>query len=188
MFKSGDLEHQAKDAFFNGLHPEYQPMVIHKRDNPTVNITQLLAAIREYEENQEKNRHNHHVEYAKAYPLSTARNNNNNYHDHHQNVHACPSHTLPQNQGQNQNQNHYCQDDRNLPASIQSVHAEPDVHIQVNDDYLPPYIDYDNPNHFNQGDLELTLYTQSYQVAITLADNTERRHGYYYKCKETGHF
>ena len=28
MFRPGDLEHQAKDAFFNGLHPEYQSMVV----------------------------------------------------------------------------------------------------------------------------------------------------------------
>ena len=30
MFRPGDLEFQAKNAFFNGLHPEYQAIVIHK--------------------------------------------------------------------------------------------------------------------------------------------------------------
>ena len=30
MFRPGDMEYHAKDALFNGLRPEYQPMVIHK--------------------------------------------------------------------------------------------------------------------------------------------------------------
>ena len=30
MFWPGDLEYHAKNAFFNGLRPEYQAMVIHK--------------------------------------------------------------------------------------------------------------------------------------------------------------
>ena len=57
MFRPGDLECQAKEAFFNGLLPEFQLMVVHKRDDPSVSITK----------------------YAKAYPPSTTRNEN--YHD-----------------------------------------------------------------------------------------------------------
>ena len=34
MFRPGDLEHQAKEAFFNGLCPEFQLMVVHKRTTP----------------------------------------------------------------------------------------------------------------------------------------------------------
>ena len=30
MFRPGDLEYHAKNTFFNGLHPEYQAMVVHK--------------------------------------------------------------------------------------------------------------------------------------------------------------
>ena len=56
MFRPGDLEHQAKEAFFNGLCPEFQSMVVHKRDDPSVSITKLLVAVRECEENQENNR------------------------------------------------------------------------------------------------------------------------------------
>ena len=186
MFRPGDLECQAKDAFLNGLCPEYQSMVVHKQDNPRVNITQLLVAVRECEENQENNWCNPHAEYAKAYPPSTARNNNNNYHDHHQNIHTCPSHTLPHNQ--NQDRNRYCQDNRNLTITIQAVHADPDVHVQVNDDYLPPYVNYDNPDYLDQGDPELTLYTQFYKVAVQLAESTERRDRHCHNCKEPGHF
>ena len=50
MFRLGDLEYHAKNAFFNGLHPEYQAMVVHKRDDPQTSITPLLIAIRECEE------------------------------------------------------------------------------------------------------------------------------------------
>ena len=55
MFRPGDLEHQAKEAFFIGLHPEFQLMVVHKGDDPSVSITKLLVAVRECKENQENN-------------------------------------------------------------------------------------------------------------------------------------
>ena len=58
MFCRGDLERQMKEAFFNGLKPEYQAMVVHKKDDPTVGTTDLLSAVRECEENRENNRHN----------------------------------------------------------------------------------------------------------------------------------
>ena len=45
MFRPGDLEYHTKNAFFNGLHPEYQAMVVHKRDNPQASITQLLMRL-----------------------------------------------------------------------------------------------------------------------------------------------
>ena len=70
MFRAGDLEHHTKEAFFNGLQPEYRVMVVHKYDNPDITITQLLTAVRECEENEENNRHNRRAEYAKAYPPS----------------------------------------------------------------------------------------------------------------------
>ena len=56
MFRPGNLECQAKEAFFNGLCPELQSMVVHKRDDPSVSIMKLLVTVRECEENQENNR------------------------------------------------------------------------------------------------------------------------------------
>ena len=64
MFCRGDLERQTKEAFFNGLKPEYQVMVVHKKDDPTVGTTDLLSAIHECEENQENNRRNRRADYA----------------------------------------------------------------------------------------------------------------------------
>ena len=72
MFRRGDLERQTKEAFFNGLKPEYQAMVVHKKDNPTVGTTDLWSAVRDCEENQENNRHNRRADYAKMYPPSTS--------------------------------------------------------------------------------------------------------------------
>ena len=57
MFRRGDLERQTKEAFFNGLKPEYQSMVVHKRDDPAVGTTNLLSAVWECK-NQENNRRN----------------------------------------------------------------------------------------------------------------------------------
>ena len=52
------MERQTKEAFFNGLKPKYQVTVVHKKDDPTVGMTDLLSAVRECEENQENNRRN----------------------------------------------------------------------------------------------------------------------------------
>ena len=71
MFRQGDLECQTKEAFFNGLKPEYQAMVVHKKDDPTVGTTDLLSAVHECEENQENNRRNRRADYAKM--CSTAK-------------------------------------------------------------------------------------------------------------------
>ena len=80
MFRRGDLERQTKEAFFNGLKLEYQAMVVHKKDDPTVGTTDLLSAVHECEENQENNRCNQRADYTKSYPSSTSRPN---YRDHH---------------------------------------------------------------------------------------------------------
>ena len=45
MFRPGDLQYHTKNAFFNGLHPEYQAMVIHKQDDPQTSITHLLITM-----------------------------------------------------------------------------------------------------------------------------------------------
>ena len=58
MFRRGDLECQMKEAFFNGLKPEYQVMVVHKKDDPTIGTTDLLSAVRECEENEENQENN----------------------------------------------------------------------------------------------------------------------------------
>ena len=76
MFRPGDLECQVKEAFFNELCPEFQSMVVHKRDDPGVSIMKLLGTVRECKENQENNQCNRRAEYAKAYPPSTTRNDN----------------------------------------------------------------------------------------------------------------
>ena len=55
MFRPGNLERQAKEAFFNRLCPEFQSMVVHKRNDPSVSIMKLLVAMRECEENQKNN-------------------------------------------------------------------------------------------------------------------------------------
>ena len=47
MFQPGDLEYHAKNTFLNGLHPEYQAMVVDKQDNPQTSITHLLIAVHE---------------------------------------------------------------------------------------------------------------------------------------------
>ena len=91
---------------------------------------------------------------------------------------------VPQNQGSNR----YCQDNWNVPVTVHTMCPEPEVHMQVNNDYLPPHVNYDNPDGLQQGDPELILYTQFYKATIQLADNTERRDGHCHNCKETGHF
>ena len=75
-----------------------------------------------------------------------------------------------------------------MPVTVHTLHPDSDVHIQVNDDYLPPYVDYNNPDKLEQGDPELILYTQFYKAAMQLANNAERRDEHCHNCKELGHF
>ena len=73
MFRPGHLEYHAKNAFFNGLHPEYQAMVVHKRDDPQTSITHLLITMCECEENKAQHCRSRWAEYAKAYPPSMSK-------------------------------------------------------------------------------------------------------------------
>ena len=90
MFRRGDLERQTKEAFFNGLKPKYQVMVVHKKDDPTVGTTDLLSAIRECDENQENNRRNRRADYTKMYPPSTSRPSYRDNRDHRDNAQVPP--------------------------------------------------------------------------------------------------
>ena len=112
MFCKGDLECQTKEAFFNGLKSEYQAMVVHKRDDPTISITDLLSTVRECEENQENNRHNHRADYAKAYPPSHSRPA---YQDD-WNARAVPPQAPPPPQSTNRYRSDNRHVDRNVPV------------------------------------------------------------------------
>ena len=61
------------------------------------------------------------------------------------------------------------------------------MEIEAEEDYIPPYIDYDNDPQ-DRDDVELTFHTEVYAAAIRMADDTERRDNRCYNCKEKGHF
>ena len=165
MFRLGDLEYHAKNAFFNGLGPEYQAMVVHKRDDPQTSITHLLIAGHECEENEAQHQRRRWAEYAEVYPPSTSkppyRTNNTD-----------PHQRRPDNN--HQDQVRYCQQDYNNSPNV-TIHAaqvEPAMEIQAKEDYVPPYIDYDNALQ-DRDDVEMTFYTEVYAAAIRMADDTE---------------
>ena len=127
MFQKGNLERQTKEAFFNGLRAEYQAMVVHKRDDPTVGITDLLSAVRECEENQENNRRNCRAEYAKAYPPSQSRpvyRDNRNERP----PPPAPAPAPPVNQNRYRHDN--CHTDRNVPIHAAQVDPAYDYNYQ----------------------------------------------------------
>ena len=166
MFQLGDLEYHAKNTFFNGLCPEYQAMVVHKRDDPQVNITQLLIAVHECEENKAQHCRSRWAEYAKAYPLSMSkppyRTNNTD-----------PDQRRPDNNHQDQVCYHW-QDNNNSPnVTIHATQVEPIMEIQVEEDYIPQCIDYDSTPQ-GRDDVEMTFHTEVYAAAIRMADDTEQ--------------
>ena len=179
MFRKGDLERQTKEAFFNGLRSEYQVMVVHKRDDPTVGTTDLLSAVHECEENQENNRRNRRAEYAKAYPPS---HSHPTYHNDQRVAAALPAPAPPPNGNRYRNDNR--RQDRNVP--IHAAQAEPNYHYQVDEEYIPDYINYDLP--LDQEDEELTFATKMCNIAICKADTIERQSGKCFNCKELGHY
>ena len=137
MFRLSDLECHTKEAFFNGLRPEYRAMVVHKRDNPDITIMQLLTTVRECEENEENNRRNRQAEYAKAYPPSST--SRPTYGVERANPHSVL--TVPQVQGR-----YGRQDKGHVP--IHTAHVESAQGAAVDKEYAPPYSDFNdnNPN------------------------------------------
>ena len=180
MFQPGDLEYHAKNAFFNGLHPEYQAMVVHKQDDPQASITQLLITMHECEENEAQHHRSRLAEYTKAYPPSMSkppyRTNNTDRHQR----------RLDNN---HQDQARYCrQDNNNSPnVTIHATQVEPTMEIQAEEDYIPQYIDYDSIPQ-DRDDVEMTFYTEVYTATIRMADDTKWRDNHCYNCKEKGHF
>ena len=105
------------------------------------------------------------MEYAKAYPPSTSkppyRTNNTN-----------PHQQRPDNNYQDQA--HYRWQDNNSPnITIHAAQVEPAMEIQAEEDYIPPYINYDDTPQ-DRDDVEMTFYTEVYVAAIRMADDTER--------------
>ena len=183
MFRKGYLERQTKEAFYNGLRSEYQVMVVHKRDDPMVGITDLLSAVCECEENQENNRRNHRAEYAKAYPPSQARPT---YRDNRNGRPPLPPAPAPvplTGHNRYRHDNHHA--DRNVPVHAAQVDPAYDYNYQE-DDYIHDYVNYDLP--LDQGDEELTFATEMWNVAIEKADIMERQSGKCFNCRELGHY
>ena len=131
MFRRGDLERQTKEAFFNRLKPEYQAMVVHKKDDPTVGTTDLLSAVCECEENRENKRHNRRADYAKAYLPSTSCPS---YRDNHRdNARVLP----PVPPGTNRYRHDNRQTDRNVPICAAQVELEHEYDYRDEGNYIP---------------------------------------------------
>ena len=87
-----------------------------------------------------------------------------------------------------QDQTPYYRQDNNGPnITIHATQVEPAMEIEAKEDYILPYIDYNNDPQ-DRDDVELTFHTEVYVAAIRMADDTERRDNCCYNCKEKGHF
>ena len=157
-------------------------MVVHKRDDPTIGITDLLSAVRECEENQENNRRNRRADYAKAYPPSHSRPT---YRDD-RNARAVPPQVPPPPQSTNRYRSDNRRVDQNVPVHAAQVEPGYDYHHQDDGDYIPEYANYDLP--LDQEDEELTFATEMCHIAIQKADVMERQSGKCFNCKELGHY
>ena len=54
LFPPGQLDVFAKNAFYDGLLEKYQPRISHLRDDPTKDVSDLLASVRKTEEQEER--------------------------------------------------------------------------------------------------------------------------------------
>ena len=69
---------------------------------------------------------------------------------------------------------YHWQDTNNNPnVTIHATQVEPVMEIQAEEDYIPQYIDYDNPVP-DRDNLEMTFYTEVYTTTIRMANDTER--------------
>ena len=105
------------------------------------------------------------MEYAKAYPLSMSkppyRTNNTD-----------PHQWRPDNSHQDQTRYHR-QDNNGPNITIHTTQVEPAMKIEAEEDYILPYIDYDNAPQ-DRDDVELNFHTEVYAATIRMADDTER--------------
>ena len=180
MFRRGDLECQTKEAFFNGLKPEYQAMVVHKKDDPTVGTTDLLSAVCECEKNQKNNRRNRRADYAKSYPPSTS---HPNYRDYHRDNARVPPPAPP---GPNRYRHDNRHADRSVPMRAAQVEPEHEYDYRDEGDYIPEYTDYDQD--LDQDDVDLTFATDMWAIATERADGLERKTRKCFNCQEVGHY
>ena len=51
---------------------------------------------------------------------------------------------------------------------------ESTIEIQAEEDYIPPYINYDNTPQ-DRDNVEMTFYTEVYAAAIRMADDTKQQ-------------
>ena len=73
-----------------------------------------------------------------------------------------------------QDQTHYHWQDNNGPnVTIHATQVELAMVIEAEEDYIPPYIDYDNDPQ-DRDDVELTFHTKVYAATIRMADDTEQ--------------
>ena len=180
MFHWGDLERQMKEAFFNGPKPEYQVMVVHKKDDPTVGTTDLLSAVCECEENQENNRHNRRADYTKTYSPSTSRPS---YRDNHRDNARVPPPVPP---GPNRYRHDNRHADRNVPMHAAQVEPEHEYDYRDEGDYIPDYADYDQG--LDQDDVDLTFTTDMWAIVAEKADGLEWKTGKCFNYQEVGHY
>ena len=184
MYRDGQLKRQAKECFFDGLHSEYRAMISHLRDDPEKTMLDLLTGVQKCEEHEASNRHNRGTDYARAFPPNAARQNQNGQDAGNNRVNSNDRPQYPQGKGQGVPGNGRA----NVPLKAAQVEPEyeyecdqPDEYYQ-DEGYEPVY-----DENANEEDQELELYTNFFPASVQLADNTERRNGKCYNCKEGGH-
>ena len=120
--------------------------------------------MQECEENEAQHHRSRRAEYAKAYPPSMSkplyRTNNTD-----------PHQRRPDNSHQDQTRYHW-QDNNGPNVTIHTAQDKPAMEIEAEEDYILPYIDYDNDPQ-DRDDVELTFHTEVYAAIIRMADDTE---------------
>ena len=122
--------------------------------------------MRECEENRAQCHRSRHAEYAKAYPSAASRPP---YQTNNTDPHQCQPDNAQQDQACYNRQDNA---NNNANVSIHAAQVEPAMEIQAEEDYIPQYIDYNNPAQ-DWDDTELTFYTEVYTAAVRMADDTE---------------
>ena len=144
----------------------------------------LLTGVQKCEEHEASNGHNRHTDYARAYPPNAAHQNQNGQDACNNRVNGNGRPQYPQGKGQGVPENGRA----NVPLKAAQVEPEyeyecdqPDEYYQ-DEGYEPVY-----DENANKEDQELELYTCFFAASVQLADDTERRNGKRFNCKEGGH-
>ena len=158
-FKEGELDLVAKEAFFEGLRPEYRPMIAHLMGKRECKTLDLLAKIRKEEETEERHR-----------------GDRRSYHYSSRSRHSSKDREPDQKSGYRYPWDGHSDHRRRDGLAMRVAQIEEDEEDDEDEDPM-----------FTKEDCDMVFKDAYYVGVARIADEDDWRTGWCFNCKEEGH-